>query len=292
MARERRATGFTLIELLAVIAIAAVLVVVLLIPWGRARSTGPGAMKDSTQVRGMQQSMAIWANMNKGLYPLPSMIDTANTTVADQGTAKDTTANIYSLLIYTGGISVDLAISPAESNTAGIAQDDDYMFDLPKAAVSPANALWDPAFSADFTGGHIGNTSYAHVMPGGTRASLWRDTFTTTEPVVGNRGPEVSSLARDAAGNAVPTFVLANSNTFLIHGTRNAWEGNIAYNDGHVSFETRLDPTGTTYKDAAGKSWTDCLFYDEPDDPAGTNAFMSIWTKAGSTNAAFKGIWD
>jgi prepilin-type N-terminal cleavage/methylation domain-containing protein/prepilin-type processing-associated H-X9-DG protein len=265
MARERRATGFTLIELLAVIAIAAVLVVVLLIPWGRARSTGPGAMKDSTQVRGMQQSMAIWANMNKGLYPL---------------------------LIYTGGISVDLAISPAESNTAGIAQDDDYMFDLPKAAVSPANALWDPAFSADFTGGHIGNTSYAHVMPGGTRASLWRDTFTTTEPVVGNRGPEVSSLARDAAGNAVPTFVLANSNTFLIHGTRNAWEGNIAYNDGHVSFETRLDPTGTTYKDAAGKSWTDCLFYDEPDDPAGTNAFMSIWTKAGSTNAAFKGIWD
>ncbi len=293
MTRLRNKGAFTITELLVVIVAVIALVIGVLLAAAKLRgAAGLRQLQDGVCVRGVQQSMAIWASQYNGLYPLPSNIDTSNATVADQGAAKDHTANIYSLLIYTGGISVELLISEAESNTGAIIQDDNYQFDNPQAALNPANAMWDPAFTVDFTGGKVGNASYAHVLPGGTRSPLWRDAVSTTEPVVGNRGPEIKSITRDTAGNAVPAFALVSSNTFLIHGGRNSWEGYVAYNDGHANFETRTDPSGVIYKDAAGKWLSDCLFFDEPDDAAGTNAFMSIWTKAGATNGEFNGIWD
>lgn len=292
MTRRQCARGMTVLELLAVVVLALVATVVLLPAMTPRHTCGGRQMKDATQVRGIQQSMAIWANQNQGLYPVPSKVDRGNTTVADLGTAKDTTANILSVLIYTGGISVELCVSPAESNTGGIVQDDDYEFDVPKKAVDPSNALWDPAFASDFTNGKVSNNSYAHVMPGGGREKLWADTFTTTEPVVGNRGPEVKSLTRDAGGKAAIVYALASSNTFLIHGSRSSWEGNIAYNDGHVQFETSTMPAGTTYRSSAGRTFADCLFFDEPDDASGTNAWMSIWTTAGDAKGDFTPIWD
>ena len=292
MKRRYRARGMTVLELLAVVVVVIVIAAVLLPAIRRPRSTGHRGMTDATQIRGIQQSLAIWANSNKGLYPLPSAVDATNATVADLGTAKDTTANILSLLIYTGGISVELCISPAEANTGGIVQDDDYMFENPKTARDPANALWDPAFASDFTGGKVSNNSYAHVLPGGGRGALWQDTFTTTEPVVGNRGPEVKSITRDEKGRVKPSYALAASNTFLIHGSRSSWEGWVAYNDGHVNLETRTDPEAVVYKDAAGKKWSDCLFFDEPEDANGTNAWMSIWTTAGDAKGDFTPIWD
>ncbi|MBX3404223.1 MAG: hypothetical protein KF699_12510 [Phycisphaeraceae bacterium] len=263
-------------------------------------------MRDSIQLRGISQSLIIWANGNNGNYPLPSQIDTADFTVAESGRAKDTTANIFSILIFNGNISPEICISPAESSPS-IARDEDFEYSNPKAAASPMNALWDPAFSADFTSAKGGNFSYGHLQPSGTRGdpaalhaarvpagrlSVWRDTFSTTEAIIANRGPEISAVAADYT----PTLKNKSSNTFLIHGGRNSWEGNVAYNDGHVAFETTLKPlspggAAMSYTTASGPR-LDTIFFDEPDDVNQSNIFLGIFITAGEKPGEFKGIWD
>ena len=62
--------------------------------------------------------------------------------------------------------------------------------------------------------------------------------------------------------------------TLLIHGGRTTWEGNVGFNDGHVSFETKPTPEGVTYnKQGAvgsgptqGGSKPDNLFVNETDE--------------------------
>jgi len=299
--------AFTVVELIAVIistVILAVVIVGVLMPALSGPRFAP-QLKDSTQLRGISQSMVVWANNNNGEYPLPSILDQSDLTVADKGRAKDTTANIFSILSYNGFISPEICVSPSESNRA-ISADDDYAYNSPVTAVSPADALWDPAFAADFTAGGRGggNFSYGHLQPSGTRGTpagtntaaieptgrlqAWRDTFSTTEAIIGNRGPEIASVASDYT----PTLKNKSSNTFRIHGGRSTWEGNIGYNDGHVQFETSLKPTGAMrYTSTSGERW-DSLFFDEPDDTNQSNIFLGIFTTAGEKPADFKSIWD
>jgi prepilin-type processing-associated H-X9-DG protein len=255
-------------------------------------------VKDEANLRSIIEAMHAWAKVNKDHFPLPSEIDVNGKTVAGADAAKDTTANIFSVLIYMGQISTDACVSAAEAS-ANISVDKNYMFDAPTAAVTPTQALWDPAFSADFTGGKTGNVSFAHLQPAGGRKAHWSATFMTSEAVVGNRGPRISKVADDADGIPVASVADPNTLTFLIHGDRDKWEGNIAYNDGHVNFERTLLPrvkpesnTWPTYSDKDGKRHLDCLFYDEPDDAAGANAFLGIFTKSGAAVKDWQAIWD
>jgi prepilin-type N-terminal cleavage/methylation domain-containing protein/prepilin-type processing-associated H-X9-DG protein len=277
--------GFTLIELLVVIAIIALLVGILLPALGKARQSAR-QLKCSTQVRGIVQAMVVWANNNGSKYPLPSELDTGNSTI-NNGTAgqanalKDNTGNILSVMIFNGNISPEICISPAESNTGSVQKFESYALTNPTGAATPSSALWDPYFKgapngargnsvAGETGTAVGNNSYAHIPPFYRRKSLWSDTYSSTEAVFGNRGPAFSGATAPTTGRwtlSSGTYGTA-SNTLLIHGGRSTWEGNIGYNDGHVSFETKPNPDSVTYNQniSGGKAVADNLFVDETDE--------------------------
>ncbi len=289
--RISAARAFTLIEL-TVIVLVVVLIVAIFIPaFGKAR-TYPRQLTDTSQIRGITQAMVIWGGSNKGSFPLPAQIDLKNETVADAGAAKNTSANIMSLMIWNGSVPTDLCISPQEANPS-IRQYAPYEFQNPRAAVVPENAAWDPAFTADFTGSRPGGLSYANLIPTKERLPQWSNSAPATTAVFGNRGPEIGSVRKGGAPSVTAIPRRSTSITYLIHGPPSSWEGNIGYADAHVDFVTHLADTGReTYKGSDGFAWSDVLFYDEPDDASRTNAFLGIFTTAGDSAQDFRAIWD
>lgn len=295
-----RRRGLTIIEVLVIVVVGFVSIVVL-IQLLTPQRCGSRQLKDSTQVRGVVQAMSIWACNNNDNFPRPSLFDLNNTTVPELGAAKDTTANLFSILINNGSISPELLISPAEAN-GQITQYENYEFNTPHAAVDPSKALWDPAFSVDFTNGHIGHASYAHAYPwrAGGGKGKWGGVAngSATDAILGNRGPQVSSVSYDKSGAAEPVFKLGRESvTNLIHGGRSTWEGNIAFADGHVDFLTSTISGRYPLLDARASGTTtvtreDVLFYDEPDAAEGKNNFLGIFIKAGEQRSDFQSIWD
>lgn len=250
-------------------------------------------LKDATHVRGLQQALIIHAQNNKDRYPLPSQYDLKDDTVKALGAEKDTTANIYSLLLFNGYISPEMLVSPAESNDK-IKACETYEYDRPRKAANPPMALWDPGFSADFSDGNTGNASYAHLMPSKPRHPLWSCTFDATQPVVGNRGPRVSGVTYQGEPDkrtATPE-ISGKSRTFAIHGPPETWEGNIAFADGHVEFMTQMTHAKRAFKNEKDEALPDVLFLNEDADPADTNIILGIFTHAGPTTRNFRAIWD
>ena len=80
--------------------------------------------------------------------------------------------------------------------------------------------------------------------------------------------------------------------TYRFYTPDDTWTGNIGYNDNHVKFEQSMSPEEVSYLTGAGTVRADVIFYDEPDDPGGLNAFLSIFVTAGETREAFRAIWD
>jgi hypothetical protein len=258
--------------------------------------------KDATQIRGIHQGMVLWAQNNEDRYPIPSKHDSQDQTIkATDPMTKETTANIYSVLIFNGYLPTSILVSPAETSL-NIAVDQDYELTNPKAAATPATALWDPAFSADFTRGNVGNTSYAHQIPASERRERWSNTFQADEPILGNRGPKVESVdeVRDAEGNVTVVPELANelSQTFDLFGDSKSWKGNIAFNDNHVEFLAELMHKDVMYDidkplgEPGQRRVADVIFFDESDAKNRQNAYLGIFTKAGERTKAYRAIWD
>jgi hypothetical protein len=245
-------------------------------------------IKDATQVRGIHQGLIMFAQNNKDSFPLPSLLDTEDHTLDVPAAEKDTTSHIMSVMIFNGFFGPELCVSPAETNKK-IKVFEAYAYSSPAAAKDPKMALWDPAFSADFTGEGGGAFSYAHLMPSPTRRGEWANSFNALFPAVGNRGPRVDAL-RVVEGKVRPVLPEA-SNTYRIHGGPTTWEGNIAFNDNHTEFMTATAGE-LTYLDREKVKKADHFFFDENDDPADSNAVLGVYIRSGVSTDFFQGIWD
>ncbi len=300
---NRKRSAFTLIELLVVIAIIALLIGILLPALAKAKAQA-NKLKDATQIRSLGQGLVMFAAGNNENYPLPSRLDKNDKTLKLQGNespvTKDTTGNIFAILVQGGLIDVEISVSPIDNGD--YEKDDDYEFDSPIGAGGSslqerAQALWDPNFAgtpndatynagigtnAGPNGVGIGNFSYAHLPPLLLRRARWENTFSATEAVLSNRGPgayELDGSPSDGSWSLVDTSSVTTvdgtrplgttSLTLLTQGAKTKWAGNVGFNDNHVEFFSDPDPesivwtfTGLT----AGKiSKSDNIFVNEDD---------------------------
>lgn len=277
--------GLSAIEVLVVLGVVVLLTLVAL-PLVSGFRTGPSGsrgLKDATQIRGITQAAAIWAQNNNERYPTPSEIDLEGATLprpADlDGPDRrlDTTGNTLSMLIWNGFFPVELAVSPAEAGNVEVHEN--FQAASPTSAENPSRAYWDPAFrgtpiddwggSVPGTVGDPGHNSYAQVAWFDDRSFMWSNTFDSTQAVLGNRGP-VYTLNKNKWEAVQGNNFGSRSTTMLIHGAKNEWSGYVGFNDQHVDFFTRPDPMVLTWtfpgiSDPTQQTVFDNLFHAEHD---------------------------
>lgn len=300
-AHARRPQAFAMLDALALVVIAGALGSIAMVanPATKARESSK-QLKDATQIRGIGQGVIVWATNNKDQYPIPGNFDKENATVADKGNAKNTTAAIYSILVWNASLTPELLVSPLENNPK-IKPHAAYTFLNPNGAVKPNIAQWDPSLSGDMNSAVGGHISYAHLQPAGDRLKRWSDTYDASHAQFAYRGPQITASTVHDEFTATPTFANDKSLTFNVYthaGKPGSWSGNVAFADNHVEFiANHFTPkakteTGAQYTTAKGEKRPDLAFFDESDDPASTNNFLGIFIKAGDKPADYLGAWD
>ncbi|MFM7052940.1 MAG: type II secretion system protein [Planctomycetota bacterium] len=248
--KQQRSKGFTLIELLVVMGIIALLLAILLPALSKARATTK-RVKDSTQVQQVHKGfITLSTEKTSGVFPTPGLIDRVGNTPGKG--AEDINVNdhgaMYAACIMQGAFDTNVLVSPAEISTNVLTMAN-YNYDAYNV-VAAQDQYWDPLFKADLAA--ISNVSYGTLLLNGTRKTKeWKQTLNSKFPVLANRGIQCN----DADGSIIPANYNA-SKTLQIHGGAKQWEGNVGFNDNHVSYEEKFQPdniqqitVGTTTQD-------------------------------------------
>jgi len=298
---RNKKSGFTLVELLVVIAIIALLVGILLPALSKARKNA-NQVKCLTNARAIGQGFTQWGADNRDNYPLPSLIDRIGDTeqFTEGNDQRDRSGAIYSILIFNDILVPESMISPAEAN-GSIRQNEEFEFTSPEGAEVARRASWDPKFKgtprAEGNGiqgidNSTGHTSYAHATPFGARRALWKNTFSTSNPIVGNRGPLYTETTTPDATEGwtqeedTPQGEASTAN--LVHGSFGRWRGNVVFGDNSGKFVSEPDPEATTFNDTTGNdavAQRDNLFVDEENEGnslearARRNAYMRLYSQ-------------
>jgi prepilin-type N-terminal cleavage/methylation domain-containing protein len=271
-----RKHGFTLIELLVVMAIIALLVGLLLPALNKARATAR-LTKDATQVKNIHTAWITFSHEFAGTFPTPGLINRkafAGVQVPGRGPEdiqKNDTCRIHSACIMNNYYTPEVIVGPTEPNGKIFVMDG---YNYEKYNV-PQDVYWDENLIADLGGSAGANFSYAS-MPVAQKRKVreWKDTSNSSWPIIGNRGVREGSTA---TGTGPLSY--NKSMTLRIHGSQKEWDGNICYNDNHVSYLKTFLPENVNYQDATA-FLPDNIFKNElgtsVDSALGTDAYLVI----------------
>jgi len=279
--------GLTRIEILVILSLILIGISILLPSLHKTRSNQQ-VFRRGVVVRTHMIALESWASTYSGAYPLPSIVDAGNTTFAETGRAKDTTSNIYSILIWNMLLTPEaLAGASAYTNTPWLKVKDDYDYREPAAARDPKHAIADPSFNSDFSAGQDTHSAIAHLQPAGNRLSVWLGQQPrSTLPIISERGPKITGSSTNPDGSISPIYDNPMSRTLNLDPGIPGWTGNVAFGDGHVAYITR--PNARTLHSTI----PDYFFLDEPSDPLHANDYLGIFRRAGESPADYEAIWD
>ena len=232
--------AFTLVDLL-IVCVSTTLLIGVATPLASHTADDAETLRDAAQQKNLHQAMLIFAEDNRGRFPVPGWVNRLEDPHTGQqlpgrgpeDVAQNHSGPLFSALIAQRYFNPDLCVGPTEVNP-NVAEKTDYRWD---AYRPDQDTYWDDTFSADLTGtSHI---SYFHLALCGERKTRhWRKTLLATQPVMSTRGPKHGITDG-------PQY--DRSMTLKLHEPPDGWTGHVVFNDNHVVMHETFTPESVRY---------------------------------------------